>query len=42
VAVKQLRPDVLKGPDELKEFLTEANLLRKLRHRWGHRYDGMT
>eukprot|EP00775_Hariotina_reticulata_P010407 gene10407-10565_t len=33
VAVKRLRPDVLKGPDDLKEFLTEANLLRKLKHR---------
>lgn len=33
VAVKRLRPDVLKGPADLKEFLTEANLLRKLAHR---------
>lgn len=33
VAVKRLRPDVLKGPDDLREFLTEANLLRKLQHR---------
>lgn len=36
VAVKRLRPDVLKSPDDLREFLTEANLLRKLQHRWGH------
>lgn len=35
VAVKRLRPDVLKSPDDLREFLTEANLLRKLQHRWG-------
>jgi hypothetical protein len=35
VAVKRLRPDVLQGPDDLREFLTEANLLRKLQHRWG-------
>jgi serine/threonine protein kinase len=34
VAVKRLRPDVLKSPDDLREFLTEANLLRKLQHRW--------
>jgi hypothetical protein len=34
VAVKRLRPDVLQGPDDLREFLTEANLLRKLQHRW--------
>lgn len=33
VAVKRLRPDVLKSPDDLREFLTEANLLRKLQHR---------
>lgn len=33
VAVKRLRPDVLKDPADLKEFLTEANLLRKLAHR---------
>lgn len=35
VAVKRLRPDVLKSPDDLREFLTEANLLRKLQHRCG-------
>jgi hypothetical protein len=33
VAVKRLRPDVLKSPADLREFLTEANLLRKLAHR---------
>ena len=33
VAVKQLRPEVLSSPDDLREFLTEANLLRKLKHR---------
>ncbi len=32
VAVKRLKPEVLKGPNDLKEFLLEANLLRKLRH----------
>jgi serine/threonine protein kinase len=32
VAVKRLRPDALAGPEELKEFLAEANLLRKMRH----------
>ncbi len=32
VAVKKLKPEVLSGPDDLKEFLTEANLLRKMRH----------
>jgi serine/threonine protein kinase len=35
VAVKRLRPDVLKSPADLREFLTEANLLRKLAHRCG-------
>jgi hypothetical protein len=33
VAVKRLRPDVLKSAADLREFLTEANLLRKLQHR---------
>ncbi|WIA29400.1 hypothetical protein OEZ86_011904 [Tetradesmus obliquus] len=33
VAVKRLRPDVLASPADLREFLTEANLLRKLAHR---------
>jgi serine/threonine protein kinase len=32
VAVKRLRPDALAGPEELKEFLAEANLLRKMNH----------
>jgi len=32
VAVKRLRPDALPGPEELKEFLAEANLLRKMHH----------
>lgn len=32
VAVKQLRPEVLSDPQDLREFLTEANLLRKMRH----------
>eukprot|EP00195_Chlamydomonas_chlamydogama_P013792 CAMPEP_0202899216 /NCGR_PEP_ID=MMETSP1392-20130828/7510_1 /ASSEMBLY_ACC=CAM_ASM_000868 /TAXON_ID=225041 /ORGANISM="Chlamydomonas chlamydogama, Strain SAG 11-48b" /LENGTH=475 /DNA_ID=CAMNT_0049585339 /DNA_START=83 /DNA_END=1507 /DNA_ORIENTATION=+ len=32
VAVKRLKPEVLQGSDDLKEFLTEANLLRKLKH----------
>lgn len=31
--MKRLRPDALTGPAELREFLTEANLLRKLAHR---------
>jgi hypothetical protein len=34
VAVKQLRPEVLASAEDLREFLLEANLLRKLRHRW--------
>lgn len=42
VAVKRLRPDVLKSPDDLREFLTEANLLRKLQHRCGLVGAGMT
>jgi serine/threonine protein kinase len=37
VAVKRLRPDVLKSPADLREFLTEANLLRKLAHRCAQR-----
>ena len=32
VAVKSLRPDVLRSPQELREFLAEANLLRKMAH----------
>jgi hypothetical protein len=32
VAVKTLRPDVLRSPQELREFLAEANLLRKMMH----------
>jgi hypothetical protein len=32
VAVKTLRPDVLRSPQELREFLAEANLLRKMAH----------
>jgi hypothetical protein len=32
--VKKLKPEVLGSPDDLKEFLTEANLLRKMRHPW--------
>jgi serine/threonine protein kinase len=32
VAVKRLLPDALAGPEDLKEFLAEANLLRKMRH----------
>ncbi|MEW5314051.1 MAG: hypothetical protein WDW38_005575 [Sanguina aurantia] len=32
VAVKQLLPEVLKGADDLRDFLAEANLLRKMRH----------
>jgi hypothetical protein len=32
VAVKQLLPDVLASPDDLREFLMEANLLRKMKH----------
>lgn len=32
MAVKRLKPEVLKGADDLKEFLMEGNLMRKLRH----------
>ncbi|KAI8465382.1 MAG: hypothetical protein J3K34DRAFT_396170 [Monoraphidium minutum] len=32
VAVKTLRPGALAGPHELREFLAEANLLRKMAH----------
>lgn len=32
VAVKALRADVLRSPAELREFLAEANLLRKMAH----------
>lgn len=32
VAVKTLRPDVLRSAQELREFLAEANLLRKMAH----------
>ncbi len=32
VAVKRLKPEVLKGSEDLKEFLMEGNLMRKLRH----------
>jgi serine/threonine protein kinase len=32
VAVKALRPDALRSPAELREFLAEANLLRKMAH----------
>lgn len=31
VAVKKLRPEVLKGSSDLKDFLMEANLMRKLK-----------
>ncbi len=34
VAVKALRPDALRSPAELREFLAEANLLRKMAHPW--------
>lgn len=33
VAVKVLKPDLLKSPSDLQEFLMEADLQRKLRHR---------
>ena len=33
VAVKQLKPEVLKGAQDLKEFLMEGNLQRKLKHK---------
>jgi hypothetical protein len=32
VAVKRLKPEVLKGAHDLKEFLLEGNLMRKLKH----------
>ncbi|CAD7695667.1 unnamed protein product [Ostreobium quekettii] len=34
VAVKVLKPDLLKSPDDLREFLMEANLQRKMKHRY--------
>ncbi len=34
VAVKQLKPEVLNTSVELKDFLLEANILRKLQHGW--------
>ncbi|GMH38586.1 hypothetical protein BSKO_06470 [Bryopsis sp. KO-2023] len=33
VAVKVLKPDLLSSPDDLNEFIMEANLQRKLKHR---------
>ena len=33
MAVKQLKPEVLKGAQDLKEFLMEGNLQRKLKHK---------
>jgi serine/threonine protein kinase len=34
VAVKQLKPTVLQEPNDLKDFLTEVNVMRKLKHTW--------
>ena len=34
VAVKRLRPSILKNRNELAAFVEEAKLLRKLSHRW--------
>jgi len=34
VAVKQLKPEVLTEPGDLKGFLLEANVMRKLKHAW--------
>ena len=34
MAVKRLKPEVLKGSQDLKDFLMEGNLLRKLKHGW--------
>lgn len=36
VAVKRLKPEVLKGTADLKDFLLEGNLMRKLQHKWVH------
>jgi hypothetical protein len=33
VAVKKLKPEVLKGARDLKDFLMEANLMRKLKNK---------
>lgn len=33
VAMKVLKPDLLSSPNDLKEFILEANLIRKLNHR---------
>ena len=33
VAVKQLKPEVLKEANDLKDFLMEVNVMRKLRHK---------
>jgi hypothetical protein len=35
VAVKKLKPEALSGADDLKEFLLEANLMRKMHHPCG-------
>jgi len=32
VAVKQLKPEVLKESNDLKDFLMEVNVMRKLTH----------
>lgn len=32
VAVKRLKPEVLSSPSDLKDFLMEVNIMRKLRH----------
>ena len=34
VAVKQLHHALLSDPEQTRRFLAEANLVRKLRHRW--------
>jgi len=34
VAVKKLKPHVLSNAVDLREFLSEANTLRRLKHRW--------
>lgn len=33
VAVKKLKPHVLSNTSDLREFLAEANILRRLKHR---------
>jgi hypothetical protein len=32
VAVKQLKPEVLASTSDLKDFLLEVNIMRKLKH----------